>query len=149
MLGIEINGKDRFFNQLDILPSLLSKAAYNSMYELAETTIGNAESILQSSMKHSSGELAGSLKMEVEQDNSGNVDARVWSDKAGAVFYMPSLLEIAEKLNCVKSVKTLLDKLLYEVGTGTIEYIENTLQGGITWRKIIKVGLKKVTCCKI
>lgn len=86
MLGIEINGKDRFFNQLDILPSLLSEAAYNSMYELAETTRGNAESILQSSMKHSSGELAGSLKMEVEQDSNGNVDAKVWSDKAGALY---------------------------------------------------------------
>lgn len=69
-----------------MLPSLVSKAVYDATYGLTETTAGNAVSELQSSMKHSSGELPRSIKTEVVADDNLNVEGRVWSDKAHALY---------------------------------------------------------------
>lgn len=85
-MEIIVNGRDKLFKQIDMLPGLMSEVTQASAYELTETVLGNVVSRLQSEVKHGNSELAGSFKSEVETEKNVSVLGRVWSDKAGAMY---------------------------------------------------------------
>lgn len=78
-MGVEIKNTDRLFAKLDQLPSVLGKATETATTEIVEQIRGYAEQNLQS-IKHSSGELVGSVQEEVKRQGMV-VTGRVWTDK--------------------------------------------------------------------
>lgn len=85
-MGVEIRGMDRLKAKLKAMPKVVEDAVWDGTFEIVEEVATNAASRLQSSAKHSSGELAGSIKHEVVVDASGKVVGRVWSDKDTAIY---------------------------------------------------------------
>lgn len=65
-MKVTIKGMSSLNRKLGILPKLTNEAIYNATNEVTETVKGYAESNLQSSVKHASGELSGSIKSETE-----------------------------------------------------------------------------------
>lgn len=85
-MRIEIKGKDKFLSQLENVPKVVKKAVYDATYEINQDVQGRIESNLSSSIKHGSGELMGSFKNEVTEDNAGNIVGRNWSDNPISIF---------------------------------------------------------------
>lgn len=85
-MGVQISGLSNLKRKLDSLPKYMNTAVRNATYELTDSIQGEAQANLQSSIKYSSGELAGSVKTEVTTDNEGNIVGHVWSDKKQAIF---------------------------------------------------------------
>lgn len=85
-MGVEIRGLDSLKRKLNAMPKVLENALWDATFEIVEVVQGKAESKLQSSMKHSTGGLAGSLKHEVVVDSNGNVVGRVWSDVPHSLY---------------------------------------------------------------
>lgn len=85
-MGVEIKGLERLRRKVSALPGVVEQAVYDATFEITEEIQGSAESRLASSIKHGSGELVGSVKNEVVQDNSRNFIGRVWTDKKTGIF---------------------------------------------------------------
>lgn len=85
-MKVTIKGMDSLNRKLGILPKLTRAAAYSATAELTETVKGYAEANLQSSVKHASGELSGSIKNEIETDAQNKIIGRVWTDKKQGIF---------------------------------------------------------------
>lgn len=73
-------------SKIRALPKIMEDAVFEATFDIVDETVARATSRLQSSVKHGSGELAGSVKQEVVVDATGNVVGRVWSDKVEALF---------------------------------------------------------------
>lgn len=84
-MGVEIRGLSRLNVKLQGLTKAIQQGSEDAIRELTEIVKSQATLRLQSSIKYSSGELAGSLKDEVV-DSKGNLVGRVWSDKKQAIF---------------------------------------------------------------
>lgn len=84
-MAIEMN-MDKVIGNLKRLPELIRQGAWDATFDIMELTSTRATEILQSGMKHSSGELARSLKYEVVIDDDQNIIGRVWSDNAVAIY---------------------------------------------------------------
>lgn len=84
-MGMELDVSKVVAN-LRRLPELIQKAAWDAAFDIMELTATRATERLQSGMKHSSGELARSLKYEVVNDDKGNIVGRIWSDNAVAIY---------------------------------------------------------------
>lgn len=85
-MKVTIKGMSSLNRKLGILPKLTNEAIYNATNEVTETVKGYAESNLQSSVKHASGELSGSVKSETEIEDQKKVVGRVWTDKKQGIF---------------------------------------------------------------
>lgn len=85
-MGVEVRGLDRLRNKISMVSASAKKGAENAVREMTEEVRGTAESKLQSSIKHPTGELAGSVKDEVTTDSDGKLVGRVFSDKETAIF---------------------------------------------------------------
>ncbi|EOH94843.1 hypothetical protein [Enterococcus pallens] len=85
-MGVEIKGWDSLKRKIKVTPQIMSNAVWDATFDIVEEVDARGVSKIQSSTKHSSGELAGSTKHEVVVDGSGNIVGRVWSDKAQAIF---------------------------------------------------------------
>lgn len=85
-MGVEIRGLSRLKGKLGKVSVSAQKGAEQAVYEIAQEVEGRAVSNL-SSVKYSSGELAGSVRHEVTTTNrTGGTTAMVWSDKKQAMF---------------------------------------------------------------
>ena len=85
-MGVEVRGLDRLKGKLSKVSTAAQKGVESSVYEITQEVSGRASSNLQSSVKHGTGELAGSVKDEVVVNSNGNYVGRVFSDKKQAVF---------------------------------------------------------------
>lgn len=85
-MGVQIKGLESLRRKVNLAPKLIKDAVFEATFEITEEVQGNAESRLQSGIKHSSGELGGSLKNEVVEGKSGEFIGRVWSDKKTSIF---------------------------------------------------------------
>lgn len=85
-MGVQIKGLDRLNSKLKRIPKTLENATWDATFEITEEVQSRATAKLQSSIKHGSGELAGSLKNEVLVNKNGHVVGRVWSDDPNLLF---------------------------------------------------------------
>lgn len=86
-MGVEIRGLDRLKGKFGKVSAAAQKGAEQAVYEIAQEVEGRAVSNLAPGMKHSTGELIGSVKHEVTTTNrTGGTTAMVWSDKKQAMF---------------------------------------------------------------
>lgn len=85
-MGVEVRGLGRLKSKLGKVSASAQKGAEQAIYEITQEVSGRASSNLQSSIKHGTGELAGSVKDEVVVNSNGNYVGRVFSDKKQAVF---------------------------------------------------------------
>lgn len=85
-MGVEIRGLGRLKSKLGKVSASAQKGAEQAIYEITQEVSGRASNNLQSSIKHGTGELAGSVKDEVVVNSNGNYVGRVFSDKKQAVF---------------------------------------------------------------
>ncbi|MBO0413226.1 HK97 gp10 family phage protein [Enterococcus hulanensis] len=85
-MGVEFKGWDSLKSKLKATPKVIEDATFDATFDIVDEVVARASSKLQSSIKHGSGELAGSVKQEVVIDGSGNIVGRVWSDKIQAIF---------------------------------------------------------------
>lgn len=83
-MGVEFKGKGRLFAKLDKLPTVFEKTTENAIDEFNEFVRSRAEENL-SNIKHSSGELSGSIQVETLRQ-SMTVTGRVWTDKPQGTF---------------------------------------------------------------
>lgn len=89
-MGVTIKGLDRLKQKAKLLPKAIKQAVFEATGEVADLVQNYAVQNIQSSTKHASGELAGSVKNEVTESIDGAIQAYVWSDKDTAVKCMPS-----------------------------------------------------------
>lgn len=85
-MGAEFKGWDSLKGKLKAMPKVIEEATWDGTFDIVEEVAARGISKIQSSVKHGSGETAGSVKHEVVVDGSGNIVGRVWSDKAAAIF---------------------------------------------------------------
>lgn len=85
-MGVEIRGLDRLKGKLGKVSLSAQKGAEQAVYEITQEVSGRASSNLQSSVKHGTGELAGSVKDEVVTKSSGEISGHVWTDKKEGLF---------------------------------------------------------------
>lgn len=86
MSDIRILGADKLMHKLEQLPDKLHDALWDANFDIVELADEKAVRELQSFMQHSTGELASSLKYEVEEDTEGHVVGRLWSDDPVAIY---------------------------------------------------------------
>lgn len=86
MADIEIKGADNLMHKLEVMPEKLNNALWDVNFDIVQMADKNAVRELQSSMKHSSGELSSSLKYEVMENTDGHVIGRLWSDDPVAMY---------------------------------------------------------------
>ncbi|WP_143463226.1 HK97 gp10 family phage protein [Levilactobacillus enshiensis] len=86
MSDVVIKGADSLMHKLEVMPDKLHDALWDANFDIVQMADEAAVRELQSSMKHSSGELASSLKYEVMEDTDGHVVGRLWSDDPVAVY---------------------------------------------------------------
>lgn len=85
-MGVEVRGLGRLKSKLGKVSVAVEEGTKSAIYEIIQEVSGRASSNLQSSIKHGTGELAGSVKDEVVTKSSGEITGRVWSDKKQAMF---------------------------------------------------------------
>lgn len=85
-MEIKVEGADNLFRKLEVMPDKLHDALWDANFDIVQIADEEAVRELQSSMKHSSGELASSLKYEVMEDTDGKVVGRLWSDNPVATY---------------------------------------------------------------
>lgn len=84
-MGVEISGLDRLKGKLGKVSESAQKGVEKAVYEITQEVSGRAVSNL-SSIKHGTGESAGSVKDEVVAKSSGGISGHVWSDKKQLLF---------------------------------------------------------------
>lgn len=85
-MGFEVRGLDKLQKKLDVLPKILEDAVFSATTEITEDMQGRAESKLQSSIKHSSGALVGSMMNEVVRNSAGKTVGRVFNNNPISIF---------------------------------------------------------------
>ncbi|MBB1080247.1 HK97 gp10 family phage protein [Limosilactobacillus sp. STM2_1] len=85
MIEVEINGLDELRAKLRKLPQVMADATVNGQETAIEQAEAYAVQKLQSSVKHSTGELARSFKHEVKTDGD-EVIGRWWNSSMVAIF---------------------------------------------------------------
>lgn len=85
-MGVEIRGLDRLKGKLSKVSTSTQKGVEQAVYEITQEVSGRASSNIQSSVKHGTGESAGSVKDEVVTKSSGGISGHVWSDKKQLLF---------------------------------------------------------------
>ena len=85
-MGVEVRGLDKLKGKLGKVTDSTKEGVKNAIYEMTQEVSGRASSNLASSVKHSSGELVGSIKDEVETNSKGDYAGRVWTDKATGMY---------------------------------------------------------------
>ncbi|MDB1104750.1 hypothetical protein FAM23282_01436 [Lentilactobacillus parabuchneri] len=86
MTEIIIKGTDSLMHKLELMPAKLNNALWDANFKIVQVADQAAVRELQSSIKHSSGELANSLKYEVMENTDGAVVGRLWSDDPVAIY---------------------------------------------------------------
>lgn len=86
MSDVVIKGADKLMHKLEVMPEKLNNALWDANFDIVQIADEEAVRELQSSMKHSSDELASSLKYEVMEDTEGHVVGRLWSDNPVAIY---------------------------------------------------------------
>ncbi len=86
MADIVIKGADQLMHKLEVMPKSLNNALWDANFDIVQIADEEAVRELQSSTKHSSGELSSSLKYEVMEDTDGHVIGRLWSDNPVATY---------------------------------------------------------------
>lgn len=85
-MKVEIKGLDSLKAKLKSAPKIMEEAVWDATFEIVEEVASRGASRIQSSVKHGSGESAGSIKQEVVIDSNGKLVGRVWSDKQQLLF---------------------------------------------------------------
>lgn len=85
-MGVEIRGLGKLKAKTKKAPQLIRQGVVEANREMADVVEGYAVQNLQSSVKHGSGELSGSLKKEVVETAGGNIATRIWTDKKQGIF---------------------------------------------------------------
>lgn len=96
-MGVEIRGLGRLKSKLGKVSASAQKGAEQAIYEITQEVSGRASSNLQSSIKHGTGELAGSVKDEVTTKSSGEILGHVWTDKKEGLFREMGTGPVGEK----------------------------------------------------
>ncbi|PWG00958.1 HK97 gp10 family phage protein [Levilactobacillus bambusae] len=86
MPEIKVEGLDRLMRKLELLPDELDDALWDANFDVVEEADQIVVRELQSSMKHSTGELAGSLHYEVVKDEDGHIRGRLFSNDPVATY---------------------------------------------------------------
>lgn len=85
-MGVQIKGLSSLKAKTKKAPKIISQGVVNATHELTDIVHGYAVQNVQSSVKHGSGELAGSIKTEVAEAADSQVAGRIWTDKKQGVF---------------------------------------------------------------
>lgn len=96
-MGVEVRGLDRLKGKLGKVSTYTQKGVESAVYEIIQEVSGRASSNLQSSVKHGTGELAGSVKDEVVTKSSGEITGHVWTDKKEGLFREMGTGPVGEK----------------------------------------------------
>lgn len=86
MPQVRVEGLDGLMQKLEMLPEKFSDALWDANFDVVEEADQIAVRELQSSMIHSSGELASSLHYEVSQDEDGHIRGRLFSNDPVAMY---------------------------------------------------------------
>ncbi|MBL1228134.1 HK97 gp10 family phage protein [Enterococcus sp. BWB1-3] len=86
-MGVTVRGKESLLAKLNNLPKAIEQASKDATWELTDDVLSKTQLSIQSSAKHSSGELAGSYQNEVVVTGGNKIVGRVWSDKMQAIFF--------------------------------------------------------------
>lgn len=85
-MGVTIKGLDSLRRKTKILPELIKQATVEATREVTDLVQGYAVQNIQSSTKHASGELSGSVKNEVTESAEGRIQGYVWTDKEQGLY---------------------------------------------------------------
>ncbi len=96
-MGVEIRGLDRLKGKLGKVSTAAQRGVESAVYEITQEVSGRASSNLQSSVKHGTGELAGSVKDEVVTKSSREITGHVWTDKKEGLFREMGTGPVGEK----------------------------------------------------
>ncbi len=96
-MGVEVRGLDRLKGKLSKVSNAAQKGVEGAVYEITQEVSGRASSNLQSSVKHGTGELSGSVKDDVTTKSSGEITGHVWTDKKEGLFREMGTGPVGEK----------------------------------------------------
>ncbi|MEG0294498.1 HK97 gp10 family phage protein [Enterococcus sp.] len=85
-MGVKIKGLSSLRRKTQQLPELIKKAVSEATDEVAELVQGYAVQSIQSSTKHGSSELAGSVKKDVIESTEGRIQGYVRTDKESHIY---------------------------------------------------------------